>query len=107
MTAAFWGISLTRCLKDVLNKMLTFEAEMEPKIDAKRNKKRMKFEVKEKKAEMLQIRCQKGSKKLPKIQKNRYQKHIKKGICFFNQKGRPLRFEAEKVCKTHRTFVNS
>ena len=58
-------------LKDVLNKILTFEAEMDSKIDAKRKKKSLKLEVQEKKAKMLQNGCQKGSWKLPKLKKNR------------------------------------
>ena len=40
-------------LKDVLNKMLTFEAEMDPKIDATSNKKSFTLEGEEKKPKML------------------------------------------------------
>ena len=53
-------------LKDVLNKMLTFEAEMEPKIDAKTKKKLWKIEVAAKTAKILQNGWQKGSRKHPK-----------------------------------------
>ena len=47
-------------LKDVLNKMLTFEAEMNPKIDAISNKKSFALEGEEKKAKMFQNVSQEG-----------------------------------------------
>ena len=87
-------------LKDILNKTLTFEAEMDPKIDAKSNKKSFTLEIERKEAKMLQNESPKGSKKLFKIKK-RYERGIKNGRRFFRPKGRPLHFEAQKVCKTH------
>ena len=77
-------------LKDVLNKMLTFEAEMDPKIDATSNKKSFTLEGEEKKAKMLQNVFQKGSRKLTKLRKNRYEKRIKNGRRFFRPQRSPL-----------------
>ena len=84
-------------LKDVLNKMLTFEAEMEPKIDAKTKKRSWKIEVAAKTTKMLQNGWQKGSRKHPKSTKKRYKKRIENGGRFFAPKGVLLSFEAEKV----------
>ena len=70
--------------------MLTFGSEIDPKIDAKRKKKLLKLEVEEKKAKMLQNGCQKGSRKLPKLRKNRYEKRIKNGRQFFRPQRSPL-----------------
>ena len=49
--------------------MLGFEAEMDLKIDAKRNKKSLNLEVAEKITKMRQNGCQMGSRKLPKLKK--------------------------------------
>ena len=71
----FFSVSLISWfLKDVLNKILTFEAEMDPKIDAKRKNKWLKLEVQEHGAKMLQNGCQKGSRKLPKFKKKSIRK---------------------------------
>ena len=67
----FFSVSLISWfLKDVLSKILTFEAEMDPKIYAKRMRKAMKLEVQEKQAKMLKNGCQKVSWKLPKLKKD-------------------------------------
>ena len=102
----FWREQFYRFLKDVPNKTLTFEPEMEPKIDAKINNKSFTLEVEEKKAKMFQNGCQKGSRKPLKSRKNRYEKRIKNGRRFLKPKGGPLRFEAPKPCKTLHTSVN-
>ena len=64
----FFSVSLISWfLKDVFNKILTFEAGMDPKIYAKRKNKSLKLEVQEKQAKMLRNGCQ----KLPKLKRNR------------------------------------
>ena len=80
---------------------------MEPNIDAKTKKKSWKIEVAAKTAKMLQNGWQKGSRKHPKSSKKRYKKRIENGGRFFAPKGVLLSFEAEKVCKTLHTSVNS
>ena len=70
--------------------MLTFEAEMNPKIDAISNKKSFALEGEEKKAKLLQNVSQKGSRKLPKLRKNRYKKRIKNRDLFLRPHRSPL-----------------
>ena len=76
--------------------MLGFEAEMDPKIDAKRNKKSLKLEVEEKIAKMLQNECQMGSRKLPKLKKNQYEKRVKNMASLLGAQKGPLGLRSPK-----------
>ena len=87
----FFSVSLISWfLKDVLDKILTFDSEIDPKIDAKRKNKWLKLEVQEQKAKMFQNGCQKGPRKLSKFKKNRYENRSKKVSLLFFKKIIPI-----------------
>ena len=84
-------------MKDVLNKILTFDSEMDPKINAKRKDKSLKLEVEEKKAKMLQNGCQRDPEGYPNFKKNRYENIPKKVFFFFTKKEADSVFEPKKL----------
>ena len=97
-----WEVSFLVCLiswflKDVLNKILTFDSEMDPKIDAKRKNKSLKLEVEEKKAKMLQNGCQRDPEGYPNSKKIDTKTDLKR-INFFSLKKRPIPCSNPKSC---------
>ena len=97
-----WEVSFLVCLiswflKDVLNKILTFDSEMDPKIDAKRKNKSLKLEVEEKKAKMLQNGCQRDPEGYPNSQKIDTKTYLKRYSFFFTKKEADSVFEPKKL----------
>ena len=95
-----------RFLKDVLNKTSTLEVEKESKSDPSRHPKTFTIDVAQKRSQMSQKACQRGTKKRAKNPQKRSRKRRLKKVPFFPEKDLPFRLRPEKVVVLHRSECN-